>query len=282
MGQLEKYGLYVLCLVIFMILGVTIWGGGEVPSGQVPSSPAPSAMRAEPPRVAGNAAGNTAPAPFAADPARTETAKADDILAQMRRELAGGDEPKRPAAPASTNSGNAVPVATSNQASVDAPTKPPTVEAKRTYKVQSGDNFETIARKQLGSASMTAELRALNPGIEPEKLRIGTELVLPPRREPKLDAVVANGADVGKTQPIAKDAVAKDTTAKNSTDKKAAPAVRGVADDRNYIVAKGDTFDRIARVELGSSKRIDELLQLNPNVKPTQLKVGMRLRLPRK
>src|SRR5262249_18440166 len=27
MGQLEKYGLYVLCLVIFLILGVAIWGG---------------------------------------------------------------------------------------------------------------------------------------------------------------------------------------------------------------------------------------------------------------
>src|SRR5262245_14080211 len=30
MGQLEKYGLYVLCLVIFLILGVTIWGGGDL------------------------------------------------------------------------------------------------------------------------------------------------------------------------------------------------------------------------------------------------------------
>ena len=26
MGQLEKYGLYVMCLVIFLILGVTLWG----------------------------------------------------------------------------------------------------------------------------------------------------------------------------------------------------------------------------------------------------------------
>ena len=33
MGQLEKYGLYVLCLVIFLILGVTIWGD---PAGQPP------------------------------------------------------------------------------------------------------------------------------------------------------------------------------------------------------------------------------------------------------
>ena len=26
MGQLERYGLYVLCLVIFLILGIAIWG----------------------------------------------------------------------------------------------------------------------------------------------------------------------------------------------------------------------------------------------------------------
>ncbi len=30
MGQLEKYGLYVLCLLIFLILGVTLWGWTNV------------------------------------------------------------------------------------------------------------------------------------------------------------------------------------------------------------------------------------------------------------
>ena len=34
MGQLEKYGLYVLCLVIFLILGVTLWGGGDAVTPQ--------------------------------------------------------------------------------------------------------------------------------------------------------------------------------------------------------------------------------------------------------
>ncbi len=36
MGQLERYGLYVLCLVIFLILGIAIWGdnsGAVVPQG---------------------------------------------------------------------------------------------------------------------------------------------------------------------------------------------------------------------------------------------------------
>ncbi len=39
MGQLERYGLYVLCLVIFLILGVAIWGGdpqaAAIPSGSL-------------------------------------------------------------------------------------------------------------------------------------------------------------------------------------------------------------------------------------------------------
>ena len=32
MGQLEKYGLYVMCLVIFLILGVSLWDVREAPS----------------------------------------------------------------------------------------------------------------------------------------------------------------------------------------------------------------------------------------------------------
>ena len=36
MGQLERYGLYVLCLVIFLILGVAIWGGDPVAASPLP------------------------------------------------------------------------------------------------------------------------------------------------------------------------------------------------------------------------------------------------------
>ncbi len=35
MGQLERYGLYVLCLVIFLILGIAIWGDSSGP--QIPN-----------------------------------------------------------------------------------------------------------------------------------------------------------------------------------------------------------------------------------------------------
>ena len=48
MGQLEKYGLYVLCLVIFLILGVTIWGGGDLPPPGKNSTAAIKAPAARP------------------------------------------------------------------------------------------------------------------------------------------------------------------------------------------------------------------------------------------
>ena len=63
MGQLEKYGLYVLCLVIFLILGVAIWGGDAAPvhAGNSPlagnvaappgGNPAPAIKREGAPRL---------------------------------------------------------------------------------------------------------------------------------------------------------------------------------------------------------------------------------------
>ncbi len=45
---------------------------------------------------------------------------------------------------------------------------------------------------------------------------------------------------------------------------------------------KGDSFDRIAQVELGSAKRREELQALNPGVEPAKLKPGMNLKLPKK
>ena len=45
MGQLERYGLYVLCIVIFLILGVALWGGDPVlpaPPSSARSGPPPT------------------------------------------------------------------------------------------------------------------------------------------------------------------------------------------------------------------------------------------------
>jgi beta-lactamase regulating signal transducer with metallopeptidase domain/LysM repeat protein len=49
----------------------------------------------------------------------------------------------------------------------------------RSYTVQKGDSFRTIARQLLGSADRVDELMAANPGCDPTRLRVGQTLTLP-------------------------------------------------------------------------------------------------------
>ncbi len=219
MGQLEKYGLYVLCLVIFLILGVTIWGSGDAAAGG--RSPVPM-------HAPGSGAGGGARPP-AATP--------------------------RPTAPATPATGNG------SAPTGGAPANPPapTAEVATTvlYTVQDGDSFGSIARTRLGKESLWPEIQQLNPDVQPHRLRAGKQIKLPTA------AAIA----------------ARDS----SRQQRAATPVTPVADvGRSYTVKKGDTIERIAINQLGSRKRQEELLALNPTVKPEKIKPGDILKLPAK
>lgn len=60
--------------------------------------------------------------------------------------------------------------------------------AGRTYRVQPGDMLSRIAQRELGSAQRWREIVALNPGVDPDRLFIGAELVLPGAPVPALVA----------------------------------------------------------------------------------------------
>ncbi|MEO1237227.1 MAG: LysM peptidoglycan-binding domain-containing protein [Planctomycetota bacterium] len=49
----------------------------------------------------------------------------------------------------------------------------------RTYTVQKGDSFWKIAQSVYGSGARAADIAAANPGLDPQRLTIGTEIVLP-------------------------------------------------------------------------------------------------------
>ena len=51
--------------------------------------------------------------------------------------------------------------------------------ADGSYSVRKGDSLSAIAQRELGQASRWKEIAALNPGIDPQRLAVGTELVLP-------------------------------------------------------------------------------------------------------
>ncbi len=52
------------------------------------------------------------------------------------------------------------------------------------------------------------------------------------------------------------------------------------AAERDYRVREGDSFERIARTELGSAERWTEIAGANPDVGPERIRPGQRLRLP--
>jgi nucleoid-associated protein YgaU len=276
MGQLEKYGLYVLCLVIFLILGVTIWGGPDV-APSTPRSPA-SPMRANGAEPTGSRE-NPPTAGVSAPVGGGESADLASLLDQRLQptESVGGQEPKasdksdKPVKPAAGNTAKPVDADASKESAPAA-----AADQKRgLYKVQAGDTFDSIARKRLGGAAMVAELQKLNPKIVPSKLQVGTELVLPSPAElaaKKVAPAVANAPSADKPSTD------KSSADKSSPDK--AIAVAGV--ERSYTIAKGDNFELIARRELGSARRVDELRDLNPALDPTRLKVGQRIKLPKK
>ncbi len=152
MGQLEKYGLYVLCLVIFLILGVALWGDPAAASDRQQSQSAREAsvtVKPEPGSFDLNA--------LVGGDSSTDQPKAVGVVPQPQIEPQQTDEPK---------------------ANVE-PTPTPVAEERETYTVAPKDSLASISRKKLGSERHVKLLMELNPGVTPERLKPGQKLTLP-------------------------------------------------------------------------------------------------------
>jgi nucleoid-associated protein YgaU len=165
----------------------------------------------------------------------------------------------RPTDTGTLNAGAGNPLAPPAVAAPKEPTEPvakaPAAPPRPTYKVKPGDTYDGIARAQLGSASLRTEIARLNPGVRPERLQVGTVLVLP---------APAELAQAAKPTPGTAPAAVGDARAVVA-----------------YTVGRGDTLEGIARRQLGDRKRVDELRELNPDVDPTRLRIGQKIRLPK-
>ncbi|MBI5723259.1 MAG: LysM peptidoglycan-binding domain-containing protein [Planctomycetes bacterium] len=58
-------------------------------------------------------------------------------------------------------------------------TQPAGQQAKRTYTVEKDDTFYSISRKLFGSDRRAKEIQAMNPGVDPTKLKIGQTINVP-------------------------------------------------------------------------------------------------------
>jgi len=60
----------------------------------------------------------------------------------------------------------------------------------------------------------------------------------------------------------------------------AAPTAGGASGEQVHVVASGDTMSGIAKRYLGKESAWNAIAKANPNVDPTAMKVGTRLRIP--
>lgn len=180
MGQLERYGLYVLCVVIFLILGVALWGGDPTPP---PSSSSSTALE-----VARNRLQTPPPTP-----------ERDDVVERLRREFSSSSVRNPAPAPLDATlalegvrDANVQPV----NADLHGVTSTPVVHAAREYEVKKDDALESIAKSELGAAKYWRDILAANPGLVPTKLRPGMKIKLPAIDKAPAAPVVALGKDM--------------------------------------------------------------------------------------
>lgn len=139
---------------------------------------------------------------------------------------------------------------------------PPVAEAApepASYTIVAGDNPYKISAKLFGDGRYAKKIMDANPGVDPNRLKVGQKLKVP----------ALQGAAVA--QPVAH----------NSTALEAVPNVAPVAAG-TYTVKNGDTLAAIAKTHLGSSgpKSIQKILDANPGVDARKLKVGATLKIP--
>jgi nucleoid-associated protein YgaU len=127
--------------------------------------------------------------------------------------------------------------------------------AAQKYVVKSGDTLWAISEKVYGSGAHVNDIAKANPGIDPQRLRMGMSLNLPDKSVVVTDTVTRTAS---ATTPATLD----QTT--------------------HYRVTSGDTLSGIAKKLYGSSAMAGKLYDANKDViaNPNALKPDMVLRLP--
>ena len=156
------------------------------------------------------------------------------------------------------------------------------------YEVKKDDYIFTIAKKFYGDGNLWTSLRDYNKGRVTESggMREGITLEIPPRDvlegkarlgDPRLSPI----PPAPGTAPQSFTPKADPTTNKPDAklDPKADPKAAGYT---TYTVQDGDTLYSIARKKLGSTKRVQDLIDANKSTlsTPDELKVGMSIRIP--
>ena len=176
------------------------------------------------------------------------------------------------------------------------------------YTVKKGESYYTIAKKMLGSSSRWREIERLN-SIPAEELRAGAVIKLPAKDVGGMSGTP--GVPGGKTHVVAKGETLGDiskvyfgTTTKWKQIVEANPGVRpenlkvgqslAIPDlpaaapvgtsapigGNTYTVKSGDTLESIAASTVGKKSAWKQIVEANPGLQPTSLRIGQVLAIP--
>jgi nucleoid-associated protein YgaU len=139
----------------------------------------------------------------------------------------------------------------------------------RTHKVVAGESFFTIAVAVYGDGHYFSRIEDANPNVNPNRLKIGTVLVIP-----SIDGPIAHpsqsAASTSGTATLASASLKPGATA-------------DLDPSKSYRVQPSDTLMGIARKLYGDGQEWQKIYDANKDVigaNPARLKVNMVLRLP--
>ena len=134
----------------------------------------------------------------------------------------------------------------------------------KTYTIQRADRLIDLAREEYGDGSLWKAIKAVNPGIDENRLEIGATIYIPTEADARR---LVQAALNQETPPPPKPRADRDQP----------PAGRAT-----YVVERGDTLTKIARDVLNDATRWREIFDLNRDKLESAdiLQVGMELRLP--
>lgn len=221
------------------------------PAAQQPAGGGPSASESE-----------VAPAsPDTATPgAEPEAGKVDEAAVSKPEVL-------EPAGPADSTAAEVAPPRRREPVSPPAGPQPrPGVSTppRQAYTIQPGDRLIDLAVYEYGDGDLWKSIKAVNPGIDENRLQIGAEIQIP---------------SLAEALQLAEQAAAPPTPAQPGLK----PAPEGAEVGRaTYVVGPGDSLIKIARNVLNDESRWEEIYELNRGQleSPDMLYVGTELRLP--
>lgn len=164
--------------------------------------------------------------------------------------------------------------------SADAGARPVAVQPPEMIRhiVQPGETLRTIAQRYYGTAARAPAIARANPFMDPERLRVGREILVP--RDPtniQGRPVPQPPAPTGET---AGSGGGGSGTSGSGTDGGAPQS----EPEQTYTVRRGDTLSGISSRVYGTSRHAEAIFRANRSVlrSPDDLKVGQVLRIPRK